>query len=220
MSLVLIVLVKMERDLDIRRTSYTIFEKRKAVEKAKDVGVRSASRELKVPRKNIQRWCKQIDLFDDVVSTRGSSNIRVQRRLREHKAKYPLLEEALIDFIKEERAKLHSVTGKQIRQKALVLFKSLYPGSREMFTASHGWLRRMVKRNKLSFRPVTCVGQKVTVATPECCNVFFDETMSLDSFHVTMAMDETSCYIDMPSSATFVSKVVKTVKIRTTGNGR
>ena len=72
-----------------------------------------------------------------------------QRRFRENKPKYPLLVEALMDYIKEEREKRNVVTGKKIRRKAIVLFQNLYPGDTG-FKASRGWFRRMmIKRNKL-----------------------------------------------------------------------
>lgn len=202
---------------EVGRKSYTLYEKRKAVEKVKEVGVREASRQLKIPRKNLQRWSKQTELLENAALTRGS-NIRSKRRLTQSRAKYPLLESALIDFIKEERGKRNSVTGKQIRRKAMVLYQTLYPGSRERFSASYGWLRRMVRRNNLSFRRVTSVGQKVPDDAPERCDTFLAEMKSLGDFDIIMNMDETPCYFDMPSSVTFDLKGVQTVKVRTTGN--
>ena len=76
----------------------------------------------------------------------------------------------------------------------------------------------MIKWNKLSFRRVMSVGQKVPVDAPERCDVFLDEMMYLGNFDNIMDMDETPCYFDMSFSATFDLKGVKTVKMKSTGN--
>ena len=63
-----------------------------------------------------------------------------------------------------------------IKRKALVLFPKLYPAPDEAFRASKGWFTPMLKRNKLTYRRVTSVGQKVPVDAPEraegisCCD--------------------------------------------------
>ena len=41
--------------------------------------------------------------------------------------KYPLLEGALLDFVKEKRDKTENVSGKSIRRKAASLFPYIYP---------------------------------------------------------------------------------------------
>ena len=55
-----------------------------------------------------------------------------------------------------------------MQRKAMMLHQTNYLGSNDRFSASNGWLCRMVKRNNLSFSRVTSVGQKM----PERCNVF------------------------------------------------
>ena len=139
---------------DKKRTSYTLYEKRKAVEKVQEIGVRGASRELIIPRMNLQRWSKQTELLEEAALNHDS-------RVLEHK--YPLLEEALM--IKEEREKRNVVTGKKIRRKAIILFQNLYFGDKG-FKASPGWFRRMIKRNILSFRRLTSMGAENTSRYP------------------------------------------------------
>ena len=109
--------------------------------------------------------------------------------------KYPLLEDAIIYYLKEERTKRHSITGPQLRRKALALSKNLYPGSTEKFTASYVWFRRMIRRNNISFRRVTSVGQEIPEDAPERCDSFLDELKSLNSVEIIMNMDE-MLYID------------------------
>ena len=112
------------------RRSYTLYDKRKAVEIANEVGIREASRQLSIPRKNLQRWSKQTEAFKSAARTPGI-NIRSTTRIKQSKAKYPLRQSALLDYVKEERGKRNSVTGKQIRRKAMVLFPTMYPGNND-----------------------------------------------------------------------------------------
>ena len=63
----------------------------------------------------------------------------------------------------------NSFIGKQIQRKAMMLHQTNYLGSNEQFSASNGWLRRMIKRNNPSFSRVTSVVQK----NPERWNDFF-----------------------------------------------
>ena len=65
---------------EVGKKSYRLYEKRKAVEKVKEVGVRETSRQLKIPRKHLQRWDKQTELLENAALARGS-NIRSKRRL-------------------------------------------------------------------------------------------------------------------------------------------
>ena len=116
------------------RKSYTLYDKRKAVEKTNKVGIRETSRQLGIPRKNLQRWSKQTEAFKSAALNPGI-NVQSKRRIRQSKAKYPLLKSALLDYFKEERGKRNSVTGKKIRRKALVLFPTMYPGNNERFSA-------------------------------------------------------------------------------------
>ena len=150
----------------------------------------------------MQRWSKQTEAFKSAAITTGI-NIWLQRRLKQSKAKYTLIESALLDYVKEERGKWNFVTGKQIRKKALVLFPSMYPGNNERFSASCGWLRRMIRQNNLTFCRVTSVGQKVPDDAPECYDTFLAAMKSWDDFNIIMNMDENPWHFDMPSSTTF-----------------
>eukprot|EP00795_Rhopilema_esculentum_P002477 gene2477-18139_t len=202
---------------NIDRVDYQAFFYKKAVENANEVGIREASRLLGIPRRNLQRWSKQTEELKSAALTPGIT-VRSQRRIRQSNAKCPLIESALLDYIKEERGKRNSVTGKQIHRKAMVIFPAMYLSNNERFSASCGWLLRMIRRNNLKFRRVTSGGQKIPDDAPERCDTFLALIKTLDDFDIIMNMDETPCYFDMPSSTTFYLKGVKTVNIRNTGN--
>lgn len=105
-----------------------------------------------------------------------------------------------------------------IRRKAIASFNELYPESNIAFKASNGWLTLFFKRNDITFRRATSVGQKIPQNAPELCDAFLDDMQSLKDYDVIMNMDETPCYFDIPRSSTFDFKGVNTVKMKTTGN--
>ena len=108
------------------------------------------------------------------------------------------------------------VTGKLI---AIASFNELYRESNMAFKASNGRLTRFLKRNEITFRRATSVGQKFPQNAPELCDAFLDMP-NLKEYVFIMNMDETSCYFDIPSSSTFDFKGVNTVKMKTTGNDK
>ena len=77
------------------------------------------------------------------------------------KAHYTELEQAIVEFVKEQRNERLTVTEKKIRRKAKLLFKELYPELKHDFKASRGWFRKMCRRNDFTRRIVTSVGQKI-----------------------------------------------------------
>ena len=133
------------------------------------------------------------------------------------KAKYPLL--AIVQFVKEARSKRQTVTGKMICRKATNVFPNLYPDPNETFSASNGWLKRMLKRNNLKYRRVTSVGQKIPIDAPEKAERFLADMINCyQDYEMILNMDETPCYFDLPRSMTYYFEGAKTIKVGTTGN--
>ena len=97
-----------------------------------EIGLRGASPELNIPRKYLQRWSKQTELLEEAALYHDSS-IKTQSRFGKNNPTYPLLEEELMNHIKEEREKRNVVTGKNLR-------RNLYPGDKSS-KSPHGWLR-------------------------------------------------------------------------------
>ena len=54
------------------------------------------------------------------------------------KSAYPLLVQALLEFIKDRRKEQITVTEKKVQRKATLLFKELYPDIQHEFRASRG----------------------------------------------------------------------------------
>ena len=65
--------------------------------------------EFNIHRKNIQRWTKQKDVLNHAALNRDI-NTRTAKRIRQSFSPYPLLDVALVDFIKQKREERLSVT--------------------------------------------------------------------------------------------------------------
>ena len=159
----------------------------------------------------------QKDILDRAALNRDI-NIRARKRFRYGTSLYPLLDTALVNFIKQKREERLAVTGNMIRRKARAVFNELYPESNTTFKASKGWLERFLRQNDMTFRLATSVGQKIPQDAQERCDAFLDDMKCLKNYNVIMNMDETPCCFDIPRSSTFDLKGVKTVKMKTTGN--
>ena len=160
----------------------------------------------------------QKDILNRAVLNR-EINTHTRKRIRKGTSPYPLLDTAVVDFIKQKRDERLVVTGKLIRRQAMIAsFKELYPESNIAFKASNGWLTLFLKRNEITFRRATSFCQKIPQNAPELCDAFLDDMQNLKEYDVIMNMDETPCYFDIPSSSTFDFKGVNTVKMKTTGN--
>lgn len=133
------------------------------------------------------------------------------------------MEECLMDWITEMRAKGNRVSRNMIKAKAKELFPQIDDATKTTFAASSGWLSGFMDRNGLSVRRVTSVAQKPP-------NEFADKIVSHIMFTAQLrknhrisddriiAMDETAVFFDMTSNSTVEKSGVKTVSVRSTGH--
>lgn len=110
--------------------------------------------------------------------------------------KYPVLEAQLMECINERRASGHCVSGVMLKSQALCLATNLE------FTASNGWLRNFLLRNRLVRRRATTSGRELPRDSGQKV-VSFLETMKkyqANGFerNSLIGMDETSIYLDDP----------------------
>ena len=99
-----------------------------------------------------------------------------------------------------------------IQRKAITAFHELYPDSDIAFKASKGCLARFLKRNNITFRRATSVGQKIPQNAPELCGEFLDDMKSLKDYDVIMNMDETPCYFDVLVPRRLTLKALRRLK--------
>ena len=101
-------------DIAQKRKSYSFHFKFKALQLLAqyDGNVSNTANELNVTRSNLQRWrIEKKKIKKQVTSINVSS--RKKMRTREGKAKYPLLEKAILSYIKEKREKRKILMGKR-----------------------------------------------------------------------------------------------------------
>ena len=76
----------------------------------------------------------------------------------------------------------------------------------------------MLKHNNLSYRRATSVGQKIPLDTPERVETFLTEMKTASA--VILHTYKTACYFDLPRTTTYDLSGAKTIKVKTTGNGK
>jgi len=125
------------------------------------------------------------------------------------------MEAQLYDFILDERAAGRCVTGGMIRQEALRLLPETN------FQASNGWLTRFLRRKHLSFRRITTSGRDLPSNAGEnvrtflgSCEPFLEPGFDRDTL---LNGDETTIYIDPPTTATFAPIGSRRVEAITSG---
>ena len=90
------------------------------------------------------------DLIYGAVKDDVLKKLSVPGRQRIYQAKYPLMEKALTDEIKQRRARKARVSSMWIKQRARKLCNHHYGES--PFSASQGWLLRFMKHYKIKFQ--------------------------------------------------------------------
>ena len=162
-------------------------------------------------RSQIKRWARK---ESELLAVKGSAKrIRVGGR----KPLYNKLEDAIIRWFREERAKKLVVSYTMFREKAKRLVET-FPGNDYMdFMCSDHWIRNICRRHNICSRKVTHVSQQQTKTKAElleAVNDFFrcakQKTCSLSPSNI-YNMDETPCYFDMCHNRTLHFKGEKAI---------
>ena len=203
---------------DVRRSHSLDFKKTVLDYLATNNGnISDAARTHNISRKCVQRWKKEEETIRKSVKSRDTGKSRIVRRIRKKITPYPELDATVIAFIKKRRSEKKTVTTKLVCKYARSTFNELYPNSTTQFKASKGWFRRFRKRNSVSHRRVTSVGQKVPDDAPVKAEEFLHIMSDKRKYELYVNMDESPQYFDMPRNATFDITGVKSVKVKTTG---
>ena len=171
----------------------------------------AAAREFGVDPKRIREWCKQ---KDDLVAKKksGQSN---RKRLNGggRNVQDEDMEEAVFNWIMNLRSCNLSVSRRMIREQA----KAHGP---QGFAASRGWLQLFMK---LSLRRKTTVCQSAPADSIPKLISYIGHLRKLQIQHkytndCIFAMDETACWMDMPSDTTVAITGSHSVPVKTTGH--
>uniref|UniRef100_A0A3B3QBL3 HTH CENPB-type domain-containing protein n=1 Tax=Paramormyrops kingsleyae TaxID=1676925 RepID=A0A3B3QBL3_9TELE len=133
----------------IRRKSYTAEYNLRVISFAKENSNRAAHREFGISGKLMRDWRKVKD------------SLHIMKRLKKancgHKARWPILEQKLREWILEQRAKGRGLSMLQVRLKAQTMAREI---DLQDFQGGPSWCFRFMERNQLSMRARTTMCQK------------------------------------------------------------
>lgn len=200
-----------------KHCSYSVTTKLKAVEIAEKVSKESAARQFKVDPKRIREWCKQKEALVQLTKQRGPTSTRKRLGGAGRKVKDEDMEETLLNWVLEMRDQNLRVSRRMLQVQAKVF------ASKGSFKASKGWLDKFLKRNGLSLRRKTTVCQSPPSDCIPKLVSFITHLRSIQRHRefpqsCIFAMDETACWMDMPSDTTIHKTGARSVSLKTSGH--
>ncbi|XP_077971911.1 uncharacterized protein LOC120338865 [Styela clava] len=121
------------------RKSYTLEYKIEVITYAKKHGNRAAERKFNIDESMARLWRKKEDLF------RASDKSR--RSFRGSPGRYPILEEKVAEWTLSQKALRGTITGKEVKEKAVQISKEL---GIEDFRGTTNWYYRFLRRQKIN----------------------------------------------------------------------
>lgn len=198
-----------------KRKSYDVTLKLRAVEFAKKQSGEAAARRFRVDPKQIREWLKNEDKLVAQKREGGSKSKRLPGAGR--KPYDENMEAAVFSWIIAMRSRKLRVSRRTIREKAKELSAS------STFRASIGWLRRFMRRHRLSLRRKTTTSQRAPADVIPKLVRFVLYLRALKDCHKfddnnIFAMDETACWFDMQSDTTVHPTGARSVVLKSTGH--
>ena len=135
-------------------------------------------------------------------------------------AKFPALERTLIDWVVSQRENSHAVTTMMFRLKAKELAKQMNVTE---FVGGPRWCSRFMRRNRLSVRSRTTVGQKLSNDWEEKVTNFRQfvsqrkDELSIQADRI-FSIDEVPMSFDAPYSRTVDTTRAESIPVSTTGH--
>ncbi|KAI5152361.1 hypothetical protein ENBRE01_3223 [Enteropsectra breve] len=204
------------------RKSYTVKEKLKAIKKLKEErgNISKVARELEITNKMLRDWRNNEDKLLQSSAKHTLRSIGSGRRML-----YQEIEAKLLAWVYDERnAHKRIISFEILRRKALSFATELHITS---FKASNNWIVLFMKRNRLSSRKITSIGQEDHRPPGQIKSTVLNyfENLSHQLSNVNSAnniinMDETPVYIDMMSSRTISFKGEKNTEAHSTGHNK
>ena len=197
-----------------KRNKYDAGFKLKVIEFAKKSNNSSAGRHFDVSEKLVRDWRKAEEKLKNMPKNKCA--------LRTGKTSWPELEDAIFQWVMEQRQNGYVVSRNAIRIQALKWAK-LNANNAVNFKATNSWCYRFMQRKSLSLRAKTKIAQKLPKELEEKITNFQRFVINLRKKYdyplgMIGNMDETAVNFDMPSNRTVNVKGEKTILIKTTGN--
>ena len=202
-----------------KKGSYTIKFKREVILKADSTNISSSSRQYAVDRKNIRRWMQDREnIFHN-----SSQNLNMRRRFKPdpQRCRNPEGEKRVYDWFCEQRRMKNGVSR-------LAMMKRMNDDQLEhkpMITtrASFSWIQRFMSRYNLSLRRISGSGRSFPSDTKNIIQNYLEELHRImldNNFTSNQVFDETSFYMDMPSSYTFAHVGDRKTYAKSIGKGK
>lgn len=197
-----------------KRKSYTSDFKLTVITFAKEKGNRAAGREFSVDEKSIREWRKDED---------NLASLHPRKRARRGRvAKWPNLEANLKQWILTQRQTNRSVSTVAIKLKARLMAAEMHITD---FKGGVNWVFKFMKRNGLSVRARTTVGQRLPDEWETKLKDFKEFVKKeVDELRLNpddiVNMDEVPMSFDIPACRTVEEVGKKTVGVTTTGHER
>ena len=192
--------------------SFTFEYRLKVIARADEIRNRAAAREFEIDESMIRYWRKKKDVMTKLPKR--------QRACRTGIAKFPALERTLKEWIISQRENSRAVTTVMIRLKAKELARQMNVAE---FIGGPSWCSRFMRRNRLSVRARTTVGQKLPDDWEEKIVNFHEfvsrskEELGIQADRV-FNMDEVPMSFDAPYSRTVDSIGAESIPVSTTGH--
>lgn len=198
-----------------KRKSYTADFKLQVIKYAKENGNRAAGREFSVGETSVREWRKDETELE-------SMNPRKRAR-RGGKARWPHLEANLVKWILAQRENNRAVSTVAIKAKARLLASEMKLD--DFKGGSYNWVYKFMRRNNLSMRARTTVGQRLPDDWEKKLDDFREFVHKEISQHDlspddVINMDEVPMVFDIPPTRSVAEVGVKTVAVATTGHER
>ena len=204
-------------ELKDTRSHKTVAEKIKIANYSIENSINKAAEKFGVERKSYRKWREHLPEL-----TKVSSKSMTKTLHKDKKANTKDIEDELVEWILMNRSLGIAVTSWEVIIKACSFDESL---KLKNVNTLQNWCYRFLKRNMLTFRSGTHVGQKLSESYPELIRRFtkFNEDLRWDnSFELSQIanMDETPLFMNIPNTMTIAKIGSKEVNIKTHGQER
>lgn len=195
-----------------RHRSYTASFKLNVIFRAEIIGNRAAGREFAVDERCVRRWRSEKEEIKKMP--------HLKRARRGGKSNWPILEENLAQWVKEQRKKGLAISTIKLRLQAKLMARDMNLNN---FQGGPCWCFRFMKRYQICVRSKTTVGQQLPADWQEkkCAFIeFVKDSIEKKKFLLSQVinMDETPLTFDCPPSRTIDQIGVKAVPVLTTGH--
>lgn len=193
------------------RRSYTASKKLEVIKHYKETNnYRETGRFFSIAESTVREWVSKEPIISKIRSTK--------RAMRYSSVKFPELEHKLKEWVVDMRNKFSRVSTVRIIRQAKILANDL---GLVNFVGQPSWCYNFMKRNNLSNRCITSIGQKLPIdweAKVENFRKFIIDNSHDTELYNIGNMDEVPISFDLPKSRTVNLKGAKEITVCTTGH--